>query len=198
MPSPVPDVPPSEGHGPGHPEHPSQRHPVRTRDLVAPPRSDAPSSGDGEPQSLADTVSQILEEARMILPGVQTLFGFQLIVVFNQRFQDRLSPTEQRLHLIAMALIAVAAGLLMAPAAYHRRAEPESVSRRFVRLSTRLLAWSTYPLLAGIVVDFYLVATLITADDILSLVLAALLFLVLALLWLVLPRSRALQDMLGR
>ena len=190
MPSPVPDVPPSEGPGSGHPE--------RARELVAPHRSAAPSSEDSEPQSLGATVSQILEEARMILPGVQTLFGFQLIVVFNQRFQDRLSPTEQRLHLIAMALIAVAAGLLMAPAAYHRRAEPESVSRRFVRLSTRLLAWSTYPLLAGIVVDFYLVATLITADDTLSLVLAALLFLVLALLWLVLPRSRALQDMLGR
>jgi hypothetical protein len=155
-------------------------------------------SNEIEPQSLGDTVRQILEEARMILPGVQTLFGFQLIVAFNQRFQDALSPTEQRLHLLAMALIALATGLLLAPAAYHRRAEPESVSRRFVRLSTRLLAWSTYPLLAGIVVDFYLVATLITANDAVGFLLAGLLALVLALLWLVLPRSRALQDALGR
>ena len=154
--------------------------------------------GEVEEPKLTDTVHNVLEEARMLLPGVQALFGFQLIVVFNQRFQDGLSPTEQDLHLLAMALIAVATGLLLAPAAYHRRAEPESVSRRFVRLATRLLAWSTYPLLAGIVVDFYLVATLITADDTLSLVLAALLFLVLALLWLVLPRSRALQDTLDR
>ena len=168
--------------------------------MVATPPQESPraDADQQEVQPLSDSVRNILEEARMILPGVQTLFGFQLIVVFNQHFQDRLSPTEQRLHLAAMAAVAIAAGLLMAPAAYHRRAEPESVSRRFVRLSTRLLAWSTYPLLAGIVVDFYLVATLITADDTLSLVLAALLFLVLARLWLVLPRSRALQDTLDR
>ena len=162
------------------------------------PRSTTAPTDETEPQSLGDTVSQLLEEARMILPGVQTLFGFQLIVVFNQRFQDGLSPTEQRLHLLAMALIAVATGLLLAPAAYHRRAEPETVSRRFVRLATRLLVWSTYPLLVGIVVDFYLVATLITANDLASLLLAALLFIILALLWLVLPRSRALRDALGR
>ena len=165
---------------------------------MPPPRPDAPSTEETEPQSLGDTVSQILEEARMILPGVQTLFGFQLIVVFNQRFQDGLSPFEQRLHLLAMALIALATGLLLAPAAYHRRAEPETISRRFVRLSTRLLTWSTYPLLASIVVDFYLVATFITANDAVSLLLAALVALALALLWLVLPRSRALQDVLAR
>lgn len=151
-----------------------------------------------QPQPLADTVRHILEEARLMLPGVQTLFGFQLAVVFNQRFQDRLSPTEQRLHLVAMALIAVAGGLLMAPAVYHRRAEPASISRRFARISSRLLRWSTYPLLVGIVVDFYLAATLITADDSVSLGLAAALGAVLALLWLVLPRSRVLQDALGR
>ena len=134
----------------------------------------------------------------MILPGVQTLFGFQLIVVFNQRFQDGLTPTEQRLHLAAMALVAIAGGLLMAPAVYHRRAEPESISRRFVRISTRLLSWSTYPLLVGIVVDFYLVATFITDDDSASRLLAVLLFAVLALLWIVLPRARRLQNALAR
>jgi hypothetical protein len=27
-----------------------------------------------------------IEEARMVLPGIQALFGFQLIAVFNERF----------------------------------------------------------------------------------------------------------------
>lgn len=165
---------------------------------MPPSHPERPDPDETEPQSLGDTVGQILEEARMILPGVQTLFGFQLIVVFNQRFQDGLSPVEQRLHLFAMALVAVAAGLLLAPATYHRHAEPETISRRFVRLATRLLAWSTYPLLGGTVVDFYLVATFITANDLVSVVLASLLGLVLALLWLALPRSRPLQDALSR
>lgn len=61
----------------------------------------------------------------MILPGTQTLFGFQLIVVFNPCFQERLSPGEQYLHLLATMLVATATAMLIAPAAYHRRVEPE-------------------------------------------------------------------------
>lgn len=166
-----------------------------TKSGIASPADRA--SDEPEPQSLGDSAGQILEEARMLLPGVQTLFGFQLIAVFNQRFQETLSPTEQRLHLVAIVLIVVAMGLLMTPAAYHRRAEPESVSRRFVRLSSRLLAWSVYPLMVGVCLDFYLVSSLI-ANDVVSLVLAAALFCLFALLWLVLPRVRGMQDALGR
>lgn len=165
---------------------------------MPPTRPQSPPPDETEPQSLGDTVGNVLGEARMLLPGVQTLFGFQLIVVFNQQFQDGLSVVEQDLHLLAMALIAVAGGFLMAPAAYHRRAEPESISHRFVRLSSRLLSWSTYPLLVGIVIDFYLAATFITANDAIGLLLAVALGVVLALLWVVLPRSRALQDALAR
>jgi hypothetical protein len=105
--------------------------PVPPAGSGAPTDEEPPPGVQPQPQPLGETVRQILEEAWMMLPGVQTLFGFQLIVVFNQRFQDRLSPTEQRLHLVAMALIAIAGGLLMAPAAYHRRAEPESISGRW-------------------------------------------------------------------
>jgi hypothetical protein len=30
----------------------------------------------------------------MVLPGIQALFGFQLIVVFNPAFNERLNGTE--------------------------------------------------------------------------------------------------------
>ena len=127
----------------------------------------------------------------MILPGTQTLFGFQLIVVFNQRFQDRLSTAEQYLHLAAMALVAVSLALLIAPAAYHRRVERASVSRRFVVVSTRLLAWATIPLMLAVAADFYLVATLVTRRWLVSLTLALAVLAVFVELWLVLPqRSR--------
>ena len=146
---------------------------------------------------LGDTVKNILEEARMVLPGIQTLFGVQLIVVFHQAFQERLSSVERDLHLAAMALVAVAAALVMTPASYHRRAEPETISRSFVRLSTRLLAWSLYPLMLGISIDFYLVASLITTNDLLSFLLALGLLLILAGLWIVLPSVPALHKRLG-
>jgi hypothetical protein len=38
-----------------------------------------------------------IEEARMVLPGIQALFGFQLIAVFNERFKE-LTKDEQLIH----------------------------------------------------------------------------------------------------
>ena len=161
------------------------------------PAASPADADEREPRSLTDSVGDIQEETRILLPGVQTLFGFQLIAVFNDRFQQGLSLTEQRAHLVAMTLVVVAMGLLMTPATYHRRAEPDSVSRRFVRLSTRMLAWSSYPLMLGICLDFYLVTTLVATAAV-SVVLAVGLLCLLALLWMVLPRVRAMQDVLGR
>lgn len=48
-----------------------------------------------EKESLSKVASHILEECRMVLPGIQALFGFQLIVVFNSRFWEALT-SEQR------------------------------------------------------------------------------------------------------
>jgi len=86
----------------------------------------------------------------MVLPGIQALFGFQLIAVFSQSFDQKLSGAEQRLHLLAIGLVAVAIALVMAPAAYHRQAAPRHVSNAFIDVSTRLLLCSMLPLAASI------------------------------------------------
>jgi hypothetical protein len=53
---------------------------------------------EDESESLETEVEQALEEARMVLPGIQALFGFQLIAVFNQRFDQALGdPGKLRL-----------------------------------------------------------------------------------------------------
>jgi Family of unknown function (DUF6328) len=53
------------------------------------------------------------------MPGIQAIFGFQLIAVFNVRFRD-FTSVEQAVHLAALLLIALAIALIMTPAAYHR------------------------------------------------------------------------------
>jgi hypothetical protein len=88
---------------------------------------------------LSKAALYLVEECRMVLPGLQALFGFQMIAVFNPSFAQKLSPAEQRLHLLAIALAAVAVALIMTPAAYHRQTGPREVSETFLRLSTRLL-----------------------------------------------------------
>ena len=56
-----------------------------------------------ETESLHQEAQQMIEEARMVLPGIQTLFGFQLIAVFNNRFQE-LTLYEQYIHFSSILL----------------------------------------------------------------------------------------------
>jgi hypothetical protein len=49
-------------------------------------------------ESLEEEVDHVVEEARMVLPGIQALLGFQLVAVFNQRFAERLPFGALLLH----------------------------------------------------------------------------------------------------
>lgn len=102
-----------------------------------------PGPGPREPESLSDSVSHVLEEARLLIPGAQALIGFQLVVVFNDRFSEALDRAEQTIHLIAVACSIAAMILFMTPALYHREVEAGWISRGFVNLSTRVLATAT-------------------------------------------------------
>lgn len=152
---------------------------------------------DAEPLALKDIAQQLLEECRMVLPGIQALFGFQMIAVFNESFARKLSPLEQRLHLLAIAMVVVSIALVMTPAAYHRLAEPESVSHLFTRLSSRLLLLGMGPLAVAIALDFYLVARLISNNGVASAAVAAVLGFLYLLMWAVLPCSRRLQRIVA-
>src|SRR5690348_9471881 len=97
-------------------------------------------SEEFERLQLKDETRTAVEEARMVLPGIQALFGFQLIAVFNQRFSE-LSSQAQLLHLTSIGFVTLSIALVMAPAAYDRIAERGWASRHFITLTSRLLSW---------------------------------------------------------
>lgn len=150
-----------------------------------------------EVESLSDSISHMLEECRMVLPGIQALFGFQLIAVFNSTFWAKLDQFEQLLHYMAIGLVALSVALVMTPAAYHRQAEPATVSKRFLIISTKLLFGSMYPLMGGILLDFYLIGSLILQSRLLSLLATLCLWCVFTVLWILLPRVQFLQRWLA-
>jgi hypothetical protein len=137
-------------------------------------------------QTLEEASTHVGGEARMLLPGVQTILGFQLMAVFNQRF-EQFSPGEQVVHFAAFLLVAFTMGLMLTPAAYHRHVEPRIVTDRFVKMSSLLLTWSMAPFTVGICLDTYLIGRIILNDVVLALVAAIGMFVVLAGLWFVLP-----------
>lgn len=150
--------------------------------------------GRREEVRLDSAASHLLEECRMILPGIQALFGFQLIAVFNDAFDHKLAPGERQVHFLALFLVALSAALVMAPAAIHRQSQQREVSERFIWLSSRLLRMSMYPLALGLTLDVYLIARVVFGTALLGLVFAAILFVALVILWLVLPRREAREN----
>jgi hypothetical protein len=155
-----------------------------------------PSQKQEESLSLSQATTMLLEECRMVLPGMQALFGFQLMVVFNNRFAELLSHAEQRLHLVATGLIALAVALIMTPAAYHRQLHPHHATERFIRISTRLLLWSMPPLAVSLCIEFYLICRVIIGSFPGCLI-ASGMFAIFFFLWFVLPRVHFMDRIFG-
>jgi hypothetical protein len=153
---------------------------------MAPLSNARPASREVHHQTLDEVATHVGSEARMFLPGAQTFLGFQLIAVFNQRF-EQFTHTEQALHFVAFLLVALTMGLLMTPAAYSRQAEPHTVTKRFVTLSSRLLTLSMIPFTAGVCLETYLIGRMILEAVMPAAVAATGMLLVLTGLWFVLP-----------
>lgn len=122
----------------------------------------------------------------MVLPGIQTLFGFQLIVGFNQGFRE-LASLEQHLHYVSLILTALAIAIIMTPAAYHRLVEQGSVSLFFVELISWLIAAAMVPLAVSLGLEVYVVGSVILGDRALSAVIAGGVVTAFAAMWFVFP-----------
>ena len=158
---------------------------------------DAPGPAEAG-QSVKDSLHQTLEEARMVLPGVQALFGFQLVAVFSDGFERRLGEVEQSLHLAAIVLVTISIAIVMTPAAYHRQVEPRVATISFLVLASHLVSGAMLPLAAGLSIDVYLIALVITGAPSLATAIGIVVFLLFVALWVAFPQWRAAQMRRGR
>jgi hypothetical protein len=156
-------------------------------------RRDDPLPGSAE-ESLKDALGQTLDEARMVLPGVQALFGFQLIAVFSDGFEQRLSGFERDLHLVAVVLVTIAIALLMTPAAYHRQVDRRRATAEFLAMASRLISGAMLPLAAGLALDIQIVARVVTGELVLATAIGIAVFAMFVVLWFVFPQWRAARK----
>jgi hypothetical protein len=137
-------------------------------------------------ESLDKRAEAAIEEARMVLPGIQALFGFQLIAGFNQGF-GKLPAIEQHVHYVSLVLIALAIATIMTPPAYHRIVEQGSVSLFFVRLISWLIAAAMVPLMVALCLEVYVVGTVILGARGPSAIVAGVLMVIFTALWFAFP-----------
>ena len=76
-------------------------------------------TGEGAQERSAREVVELLQELRVVLPGVQVLFAFLLTVPFTQRFAQ-LTTLQQNVFFATLLCTAAATALLIAPSAHHR------------------------------------------------------------------------------
>jgi hypothetical protein len=92
---------------------------------------------ESEEERADRNLSDLLQELRVALPGVQVLFAFLLTVPFSQRFED-LSTFQENLFYGVLISVALATVLLVAPTAGHRILFRRQQKEFIVTLANRL------------------------------------------------------------
>ena len=156
-------------------------------------RKERPKEEKCERLSLPDVSNNILGEARMVLPGIQTLAGFQLVAVFNNRFET-LEPSLQVLHFAALCLTIIATTLIMSPAAYDRLTDPYEVSDKFIKWTSTMIALAMVPLLISLSLDVFVIGSMVFKHGYTAAAIATLIASLMAFLWFFAPKIVAKQS----
>ena len=96
-----------------------------------------PFRDESEGERLDRQLNELLQELRVILPGVQVLFAFLLTVPFTARFED-ITDTQRGGYVGVLLATALATVLLMAPTALHRLRFRQRRKAQIVDISHRL------------------------------------------------------------
>jgi hypothetical protein len=144
-----------------------------------------------EEERLDRNLSELLQELRVALPGVQVLFAFLLAVPFQQNF-SKISDFEKDIYFATLLLTALSAALLIAPSAYHRITFRYQQKHRLVFISNRLAIAGLVALALAMTCAILLITHLLfgTTATIVTTVVAVAVF---VLLWAVLPLKRRLK-----
>ena len=78
---------------------------------------------------------ELLNELRVVLPGVQVLFAFLLTLPFTGHF-DQLTATDRNVYFTAFMATALSSAFLIAPSAHHRMRFREPIKEQLVKAST--------------------------------------------------------------
>ena len=105
-------------------------------------------------------MNELLQELRVILPGVQVLFAFLLIVVFNERFSE-VTPLQRDVYLAALVFTSLATACLMAPTTQHRILWRQGARRERLKIANGLTIIGTAFLAAGMACVIFLIVSFI-------------------------------------
>jgi Family of unknown function (DUF6328) len=147
---------------------------------------------ESEKQRLNRNLDQLLQELRIVLPGVQVLFAFLLAVPFSSRF-SKVDSFERDVYFVALLLSAVAVALLMAPSIQHRILFRHEQKRYLIALGSALTIAGMTALALAIVLSLVLVAHFLFGPAA-AWTAGGVSFCAFAVLWYALPIERRISN----
>ena len=143
---------------------------------------------EGTDERLDRELIELLNELRVVLPGVQVLFAFLLGVPFTQRFAQT-TELQRDVYFLTFLCTAVSTALLIAPSAYHRLNWRQEDKEHLLVVSNRMAIAGTVFLAIAIAGSVFVVTDLIFAATAAA-VAAAATAAVFGVLWYALPLLR--------
>ena len=128
---------------------------------------------------------ELLQELRIVIPGVQVLFAFLLTVPFNPGF-SKLDSLQRGVFFATLLCTAVATALLIAPSSHHRLLFRQGVREQRLKMGNLLAILGLACLVPAMVGVVFVITDLIFGLAPALIVTVAMLLL-FVLLWFVLP-----------
>jgi hypothetical protein len=153
-------------------------------------------SGDGKDESHAERLDreliELLNEIRVLLPGVQVLFAFLLTAPFASGF-ERVTEFQRDLYAVCLLSALAATVCLVAPTSYHRIRFRERDKEALLQISNRLIIAGSALLAVSMTCSVLLVGDYLFSRTV-AVVATVLTALAFASLWYVLPLARRGAD----
>lgn len=154
---------------------------------------DRPSGRDeSETERLDRNLSELLQELRVALPGVQVLFAFLLAVPFQQNFTE-IDGFEKGVYFFTLLCTALSAILLIAPSPYHRFTFHLQQKRELIHIANRSTIAGLSFLALAMTGAIVLITDVLFANGIVTAIAGIGAAVAFALLWYVLPLRRRLS-----
>jgi hypothetical protein len=117
-------------------------------------------TGEDEHERRVRELAELLQELRVVLPGVQVLLAFLLTVPFSARFES-VSQLQQMVFFGTLVCTAVSTGLLMAPSAHHRLLWRQQAREHRLQMANRLTIAGIVLLIPGIVGAMFVISDML-------------------------------------
>jgi hypothetical protein len=151
---------------------------------------------ENEQQRLNRELIELLNELRVVLPGVQVLFAFLLTIPFSRGY-SRLDRLDKDVYFAALLAAVASSILLIAPSAYHRILFHHGDKKYLIETSTRMAVIGTFALAVSISCAVFVLADFVFGGVAAGGV-GTLVMIMSVTFWFVLPlRRRAELDGLG-